>query len=211
MAVLFRIFFMTILSLSALMMVSLIFSSFNGKVDYFTENLKKLKAVISDMIDELIPVDIHEIKILSWKTQPKKKHSILRGYLSTIFQEKMIAYAIEEVNEQEVILHAETTKQAYTLHKEGRNTKVFLSDKLLGTITEYKGFYELETKADFFKAINLGSDCFSIREKDKEIADIVLGNDDYSNDRLFKMIHKSEFVENDSFVAFLLYLLLLKS
>lgn len=211
MAAIFRIFFMAILSLSCLMMLSLIISTFTGKVDYFTESLKALKEKISSMVDELIPIDIHEIKILSWSTKDlKTKKGISSGYISTIFQERMIAYAMQK-NETEQILHAETSKQAYTLHKEGRTTKVFLSDKLIGTITDYKGFYELETRKEFFKAINSGMNTYSIKEKDVEVADVFLGAGDYSNDRLFKMIDKPEFLDNDSFIAFLLYLLILKS
>jgi len=210
MAVLFRIFFMTIFSISILMMLSLIIASFGRREDFFTSSLKKLKDLIASKVDDLIPIDIQELKILAWTTTDQKtKKNVTSGYLKTIFQEKLISYAIIRQDKEEV-LYAETTKASYTLHKNDRSTKVFLSDKQLGTITAYKGFYELETDKEFYKAIHEGGNTYSLREKDVELADIYLGGEDYSNDRLFRMIHKDGAVDNEAFVSFLLFLILLK-
>ena len=211
MAAIFRIFFMTILSLSILMMISLIFSAFNNNSDYFSETAKKLKGVIANMLDELIPIDVHEIKILSWTAiLEKAKKGISSGYLSTIFQEKMVAFTKENIG-QETIVHAETTKQAYTFHMQGNSTKVFLSDVELGTIKAFKGFYELEAKGAFYKAIHSDANSVQVKRNDEALADLFLGGGSYASDRLFKMIYKNEFIEDDSFLAFLLYLILLKN
>ncbi len=212
MAAIFRIFFMTILSLSILMMVSLVFSVFKNNSDYFSETAKKLKALIGNMMDELIPIDVHEIKILSWATiLEKTKKGISSGYLSTIFQEKMVAFTKEKLGSETIILHAETSKQAYTFHKQGNITKVFLSDIELGTIRAYRGFYELKAKGALYKAIHSDSNSVQLNRNDEALADVFLGGGSYASDRLFKMIHQNEFIEDDSFLAFILYLILLKT
>jgi len=212
MALLRTFFYLVVLSLSVLMFLGLISNVTRKQDDYIDTSLNKLKALIADMIDELIPIDIHELKILSWlKVAEKTKKGVTSGYLTTIFQEKVFAYSYENFGD-ETLLHATTDKTAYTFHKQDRKTKVSHQEQEIGDLISYNGFYELETEeGTVYKAINAGTNSYSIRKNDTELAIVYLGDpDDLSNDRLFKMIDNSSTLASPEFISVFLYLLLLR-
>jgi len=168
MAAAFRIFFYLIVTcLSALLMYSYIMTNSNAE-DYYDVNISKLKSIIATMVDELVPFDIHEFKILSWKLEfTKSAKNITTGYLSTIFQEQLFAFAMIG-SEGKRILRVESQQKSFSLFEEEGNTKVFLSEELIGTIGGDNIFTSLDGNCTYTISQAL-SDTVTISSKDEEI------------------------------------------
>lgn len=210
MAAAFRIFFYLIVtSLSVLLVYCYIVASGNNK-DLYQESLERLKSTIDSLVDELVPFDIHEFKILTWKIDLlKPAKEVQKGYLSTIFQERLFAFVFSEKDGNK-ILHISSDKDSYTFHTEESSTKVFLSDVLIGTIERDNIFTSLDGNYtyDFDRS---SDETVTISKGGEELAEVYIGKGDNPvSDRYFKFIHNQEVLDDKNFIAVVIFVILLK-
>lgn len=174
----------------------------------------KLQETLDTLKEGLVPAEEDELRALSRKIQFNKiNSSIDAGYFNTLFQEPIIAYSISKLQDSTLIL-AETTERQYYLDYDGTNAKVFLQNKLIGTIDDEFQFYISESKE-----VKANIDVTSYPQYDViKIAGepIVYLNSDSkpnpsSHDRLFAMCNELESANNDILIGLTLYYILIKT
>ena len=176
------------------------------------KHLDAVKGMVEGLIDELIPIDFHEFKIISWKliTHAKAKQ-IQSGYVQTIFQEQLFAYALR-VDSTGAVACVASSESTYILDIQKDNTKVFLLDELKGTIKEENSFIVMNVGKEFYKVSFTDSANAIITKDEKQLAQIYLGDENtYSDsDRLFTMLYQISEQEQSSVVILVLYVLMKK-
>ncbi len=171
-----------------------------------------VKGIVEGLVEELIPIDFHEFKIISWKlfahTNAKQTQS---GYIQTIFQEQLFAYALRVYSSGAVacVASSESTYQ-FDIRKD--KTKVFLSDELKGTIKEENSFIVMDIGKELYEVTFTDSSNAIITKDQKQLAQIYLGNGNtYSDsDRLFTMLYQISEQEQSAMVILVLYILMKK-
>lgn len=217
MATIFRIFFFfTVFGLGFLLIVSWYLAQKGSyyKASFKEKHLEFLKKTTGDLIENLIPIDLHELKILAWKLIPHPKvRKVSAGFVQTIFQEKLFAYAAVG-NSDDSLVEVVTSEVSYTYERSGDLTKVFLSDVLMGTIEERNALIALDNGKSQYKVNSLGLSKATIYSNEKNLAQVYIGDptDSFSDsDRLFTMIHNLETEEIENLTILVLYLLLVKN
>ncbi len=213
MAIIFRtFFFFTIIGLFLLMIYSYFVSSISRSRDLYEEHLAKLKELLSPLKDSLIPYDIHEVKILNWRPVPQKtKGAVHRGFISTIFQEHLFAYA--HTTERGVdTLVVSSAAEDYSFFTEEGITKVFLSNDQLGTISADYQFMVMDG-AKVLSIIEEHDNNMTINDgKGEEQIKLYFGDQKFNmSDRLFKMINDHKKLKDPTLVAFILFLMITKN
>jgi len=171
----------------------------------------KLKSTLSSLRGELIPWDIHEMKILARSiSQRKTKTNTATGYITTIFDEKVFCFAKLETSDSLTLMVASTAHD-YLYESEHGSTKVFLSDKYLGTISEENSFLPSEGDIPFVYK-ETGDSQITVSYGSQEIVDLILGAKDSStSERLMKLIHSPQYLKDERFIALVFFLLLMRN
>ena len=210
MIAIFRIFFvMTLLAIPFIMFLGFILRTSPKEESLDDDLIDDLADEVSDLEDELIPMDVHEMKILSWQPTPAKRSSkYVRGYLSTIFQEKLIAYA-RHSNGTTQCLYTTTSEGSYAFLSRGADTKVFLSGKHWGTIHDGKVLRIVDGQV----VCSLSYDTAFrgvILKNGEEIVSFYKGDKEILTDRFFTMINQLDEADNEHILILSLYVLLFK-
>ena len=218
MGFIFRLFFNLILwGIGLILLMSFVKAIFGAGSNSESRKAKskaKLQETLDTLKEGLVPVEEDELRALSRKIQTNRVNkSINAGYFNTLFQEPVMAYAMTKESDSTLIL-AETTDSQYYIDYDGTNAKVFLRNKLIGTIDEEFQFYISEPKE--VKAI---IDVTSYPQYDViKIAGeptVYLNSDSKPNpsshDRLFAMCNELETADRDILMSLTLYYILIKT
>ncbi len=218
MGFIFRLSFnLLIWGIGLVLLMSFIKAIFGGSSSSDSRKAKakaKLQETLDTLKEGLVPAEDEELRALSRKIQSNKiNKSINAGYFNTLFQEPIMAFALS-VEQDSTLILAETTDRQYYLDYDGTKAKLFLQNKLIGTIDEDFQFYISEPKE--VKAI---IDVTSYPQYDViKIAGeptVYLNSDTKPNpsshDRLFEMCNDLESADRDILMTLTLYYILIKT
>ncbi len=216
--ILFRLFFLlTILGLFTLLILGIISSqrrsSSRKKKPYFIVD-EKLRGILDQLTENIIPIDIHELKILGWaKKVIKKTRQYESGYLSTIFQEHLISYLLTYSKGGKKYLIANSSQGAYHFLYKGHKTMVIEAGQEIGEINEQLT-YSLKDGSDEYHVIPSDGQQGIIKKGERELASYNLGPIGQKiaiSDRYFNYVNSVNDDEMRHLVALSIYLLLLNN
>ncbi len=179
-------------------------------LDTLAENLKEL-------LDGLIPFHNQDFKLLS--KLPQKQiirvglDTIEKGYLSTIYQEPLIAYAIKHYKKKDKIsLIAVTELSEYQLLYSKGTTVVYVDGKKIGHISEDYIFTEIGSKATASVDSKVSNEYASVEIDGKVIAHFNDRDQATSiNDRVFSLFHSFDTDDSPRLISLTLFYILIKS
>lgn len=165
---------------------------------------KLLKRQIDEFLDGLVPFTTQEFKLLS--ASPIKKVSrkglsvIEKGYLSTIYQEALFAYAIKNFpGKDQAIMLVRSKSHVYKFHFKGLDTLLFLDGQAYGFIDEKSVLWNPEGDQEIARIdIAAGGKYAQVQAHGQELAHLNMKDYDGSpiSERAFSVFH--DFVEQDS-------------
>lgn len=120
--------------------VSEFFLSVGSVNKMIRRDFAKLKNLISEFVDGLVPLTGEEIRLLSANPISKIKrrgiYSTASGYLSTIYQEPLFAFGIKKYNKTgKVIMLVKSESDEYKFYFDNKHTKLYKNDLYDGYIT----------------------------------------------------------------------------
>ena len=209
MIALLRVFFVfTLIGVSFILFVGYVIRPKSREEDTTDPIAEDLKRRIEDVVQVLIPIDIHELKILGWeKSVLKKSRSEESGFFSTIFQEKLISYIVSKKSYRTAAI-AKTSNHTYLSIKSSDNTKLILSGELWGTIDNNLVLQQLD-KAETFEISAEGGEEGIISKSGVEIVRYRKGKV-LDGDRFFQVINELKENDKDAILFMSLYVLLLE-
>lgn len=217
MIAIFRLFFfLTLLGLFFLLFLGILSSqkrkSVRTRASSFWKLDDKLKQLLSQITENLIPIDIHELKILAWaKKVVKKTRHYEMGYLSTVFQENLISYLkMYHKKGRNNYMEAHTSYGKFNFMHSPSITNVAMDGKKLATIKDIYTYlphgssesFQIETQNGHQGTITNGS---------KELASFAFGREFSTNDRYFNYVNSVNENEIVHLVAITIYIILLNN
>lgn len=181
------------------------------------KDLRNLRAQIAGIKEALVPFAMDEFKILSCNPILKNKRrgsSILqKGFLSTIYQEPVFAFAIKDnSHKSKLLLVVESQDDEYLFNYENHVVNVEHNGKPLGLINSDHQLIDVKGQA-VAKIEESASESYKkVLLDDREVAHINKFdlNTVTENDRLFSLFHEFNANDEEEFVALSLYELMLK-
>ncbi len=105
----------------------------------FRDVLERLRQEVKALMPELVPWDGEMFSLLSLKQGAPQAKGRFRqrkaGFLLSIFQEPIVALAVEQVGNQKVVL-ARTHEREYVFRQKGKEVEVWLNGEPMGVFTE---------------------------------------------------------------------------
>lgn len=176
----------------------------------------RLQAILKGLTSDLIPIQKEELSELSTATpETKVKKNIWKGFISTIFQEPVLAYAREELAQGGQYIAAQDSEDMlYAVRSLGEEQTVFLlNGQVFGTI-DSSGIVKYESGQ---KGEKIFIDCNSYPEYNVIMMDETpmaymdkLGGTS-SSERFFPMINEIEKINPKLMVFLILYCKLIKT
>jgi|GEM_PF-3525440 len=217
MAALFRLFFYLILWGLGLMFF-LYLLSYIKKSDPIKQEKKiwdRLMELLEGLASDLIPMEKQELSELS-KTAPQTKvnKKITKGFISTIFQEPVLAYAKEQTETSSLYIVAQDAQETtYALRNLDNHTVLLLDGAVYGTIDAA----DVVTDHRVAKGQKVFIDCNSYPEynvimmDETPIAYMDKSGGTSSNERFFPMINEIEKIDSKLIIFLILYCKLIKT
>ena len=171
-----------------------------------------LKTQVFEFAEGLIPFEQSEFKILSsspiTKSSQRAISTFYKGFLQTIYQEPLLAFAMKESNkDEEMLLVAKTSKSFYRMVFDKGTTKVFINNNEFGEIGVNNILYNNKqqelaritstTNAQFDSIVNNGEEVAHFNFRDD--------HNKTESDRLFSMFHDFNMNENDEILLLTLF------
>ena len=183
----------------------------------YKRDLRRLRQEIADIKEALIPFEMDEFRIISAHPIVKgKKRGVAKlqnGFLSTIFQEPVLAFAIKDrmVNGQ-LIMVVESKEDEYTFNYNADQIDVEFNGKALGIIDKEDRLLGPE-----------GTELGKLEISDsRQYQKVILGDMEVAHlnsfepasatesDRLFSLFHEFKASDEEEFVALSIYGLIIK-
>jgi hypothetical protein len=176
-----------------------------------------LRKQLADFKDGLIPFEIDEYKIASStpivKKRRKGKSTILKGFLSTIYQEPIMAFAMKNrMQKGHFVLICESDKDEFIFVCTKKGTTVKHNGKDLGVINSEGSMLDLNGKLIGELDLASARTYQKIVVHNKEVAHMNVYESDSSNesDRMFSLFHDFSVEDEEEMIALSLYNLLIR-
>jgi len=176
-----------------------------------------LRRQLADFKDGLIPFEIDEYKIASstpiLKKKRRGKSTILKGFLSTIYQEPIMAFAMKDkIHSDQFILICESDKDEFLFVSSTKGTNVTRNGKDLGIINSEGFMLDLNGKVIGELELASARTYQKIVIHNKEVAHMNVYESESNNesDRMFSLFHDFSIEDEEEMIALSLFNLLIR-
>ena len=127
------------------------FISINNSSGQRKRDLERLKREMSQMVQELVPMNAEELELLSVNQLDvnglKGLESVKTGKFTSVYYEPLVAYAHKQYSypADSSVLLVSTTTDNFVYESEGYRTTVYLNEEELGVIDADGSMYEAKT------------------------------------------------------------------
>jgi len=180
-------------------------------------DLRELKRMIARFKEGLIPLNQEEFKILSarvsYKESKRSGGTFMSGILSSIYQEALIAFAaVERNNRPGMLVMANTDSDSFRFESTNEKTEIWCNEKKLGEVDADGNFKDDENNLLVRLAEDSTREFYTLYLNDKEAAHLRVYASDKINesDRIFSLFHEFSASYDKSFIAYVLYYMLVR-
>ncbi len=210
---------MTIILIAVTVFISYhLFSFLVGTRSYkrqLQRDIKSLKKQMECFKESIIPFELEEYKILSYKPVIKKKSRgrtiFHKGFLSTIFQEPILSFASKERKySSNILVLVESSTHDYLFQYQNNETVVYLNGDVYGKIDSEFNLIDNEGTLVGKLIINYNEAYHTIEIGGHDVAHInALEPDSKSSesDRLFSLFHDFKADDTEELLIISLYYL----
>ncbi len=217
MIAIFRLFFfLTFLGLFFLLLLG-IMSSQKRKTQRrrdssFWKLDDKLRLLLSQITENIIPIDIHELKILAWaKKVVKKTRHYEMGYLNSVFQENLISYLkMFHKKGSHNYMEAHSSYGKFHFLHSPSITNVAMDGEELATIKDRYTYIPFGS-SDSFQIVTENGYQGTIINGSKELASFAFGREFSTSDRYFNYVNSVNESEMLHLLAITIYIILLNN
>jgi hypothetical protein len=180
-------------------------------------DLRELKRLIAQFMEALIPFSQEEFRILSARVSFKESRRsggiFMSGILSSIYQEALIAFAaVERDNRPGILMMANTDSDNFKFESTDDKTEIWCNDDKLGEIDSEGFFRDNEGQLLVRLAEDSTREFYTMYLREKEVAHLRVYSWDKVNesDRVFSFFHEFSASYDKSFIAYILYYMLVR-
>ncbi len=183
----------------------------------YDRDLKFLRNQIKDYIVGLIPLDKTELELLSIKpiikTSRRGISKVTKGYLSSIYQEPLFAFAYKKVKlSDESLLLVQSKEDEFLFILNGQDAQVIKNGKNFGKINDRGELFDTSDKTVLARINDTADEIYkTIQKNGRELAHVrKWREDDNQTSRAIPILEPMDSNEVSSVVPLVLYDLLIK-
>ena len=180
-------------------------------------DFKKLAKIVKEFDDGLIPMNIEELQLLSShpiaRLKKRSRYIICKGYMATIYQEPLFAFAIKRYRKSgRLLMYVKSDQAHYKFLGENGEVKVYKDEHYRGYITPGGKYYSEKDEEKARIERSTGVTTAAVVSESEEVAYLNLKDEDGlpSSDRAFSMFHEIKTEDADRLTFMALYHILIK-
>lgn len=181
-------------------------------------DLKMLRKEISYFMEGIVPFSVKELKLLSANSISKVSRRgvsiIQKGYLSTIYQEPLFAYAIKNYpGKDQLLMQVNSKNHEYRFHFNEDHTVLYSNGEIFGIIDIDNRLLDVEGQKELaYIDYYTGHRYAAIYSQGVDLAHLNLNDLDGKpvSERAFSLFHEFKEQDSEKLIFLALYHLLLK-